>query len=197
MEQNIQLHWQSFVEEAIKRRKQQKLTQKELAVLIGVSHPTLIHFEQGEKNLSLANALKILDALGLVTERDDSKDYSLFTIWYDDKIYKENFKKTDIGYYTIKLLDEQGFINKEVLEFLITDKSCGFQLIKTLGEMNLDQKRRRYHLNKDHKIIYDDKEYFVSSNWSIRNIKPFISKITKKFPEIKFTQSTQMDNRRG
>ena len=33
MERNIRLDWQELVEEAIRRRKQQKLTQKQLAVL--------------------------------------------------------------------------------------------------------------------------------------------------------------------
>ena len=33
MERNIRLDWQELVEEAISRRKQQKLTQKKLAVL--------------------------------------------------------------------------------------------------------------------------------------------------------------------
>ncbi len=66
MERNIQLDWQSFVEEAVTRRKGQRLTQKELAVLAGVSLPTLIRFEQGDTSLSIDNAFKILGQLGLV-----------------------------------------------------------------------------------------------------------------------------------
>lgn len=65
MERNIRLNWQGLIEEAIKRRKQQRLTQKQLAVLAGVSGPTVNSFEQGKTSITLASALKILTCLGL------------------------------------------------------------------------------------------------------------------------------------
>ncbi|MCY3673918.1 MAG: helix-turn-helix transcriptional regulator [Rhodobacteraceae bacterium] len=65
MERNIQLNWQSFVQEAVKRRKEQKLTQEQLALLAEVSKPTLNRFEQGKTNIKLDSALKILKMLGL------------------------------------------------------------------------------------------------------------------------------------
>ncbi len=65
MERNIRLDWQELVEEAIRRRKQQKLTQKQLAVLAGVSGPTVNSFEQQKTSITLASALKILEVLGL------------------------------------------------------------------------------------------------------------------------------------
>ena len=65
MECSIRLDWQSLVEEAVKRRKEQKLTQKQLAVLAGVSSPTLNSFEQGRTSITLEKALKILRCLGL------------------------------------------------------------------------------------------------------------------------------------
>ncbi len=65
MERNIQLNWQSFVQEAVKRRKEQNLTQEQLAVLTNVSKPTLNRFEQGKTNIKLDSALKILKMLGL------------------------------------------------------------------------------------------------------------------------------------
>jgi len=65
MERNFQLDWQSFVNEAIKRRKQQRLTQKQLAILVGISGPTINRFEQGKTNIALESALKILRSLGL------------------------------------------------------------------------------------------------------------------------------------
>ncbi|MCY3983248.1 MAG: helix-turn-helix transcriptional regulator [Roseovarius sp.] len=65
MERNIQLNWQGVVQEAVRRRKEQKLTQEQLAVLAGVSKPTLNGFEQGKTNIRLDNALKILRMLGL------------------------------------------------------------------------------------------------------------------------------------
>lgn len=65
MERNIRLNWPDVVDEAIKRRKSQKLTQEQLAILAGVSKPTLNSFEQGKTSVTLENAIKILKALGL------------------------------------------------------------------------------------------------------------------------------------
>ena len=65
MERNIHLNWPYFVDEVRKRRKNQGLTQEQLAILAGVSKPTLNRFEQGKTNITLANTLKILRALGL------------------------------------------------------------------------------------------------------------------------------------
>ena len=65
MERNIRLNWSQLVTEAVKRRKEQRLTQEQLAILVGVSKPMLNHFEQGRMNITLANAMKILKVLGL------------------------------------------------------------------------------------------------------------------------------------
>lgn len=65
MERNIRLNWPEIVEEAINRRKQQKLTQKQLAILVGVSGPTVNSFEQGKTSITLESAMKILRCLGL------------------------------------------------------------------------------------------------------------------------------------
>ena len=65
MERNIRLNWQAFVEEAVRRRKEQRLTQEQLAVLAGVSKPTLNNFEASKTTVTLENALKILRMLGL------------------------------------------------------------------------------------------------------------------------------------
>jgi transcriptional regulator with XRE-family HTH domain len=66
MERDIRLDWQSLVKEAVKRRKEQGLTQEQLAVLVGVSKPTLNRFEQGKTNITLDSVMKILGMLGLI-----------------------------------------------------------------------------------------------------------------------------------
>ena len=66
MERNLRLDWQSLVEEAVKRRKEQKLTQKKLGVLAGVSGPTVNAFEQKRTSITLESALRILKCLGMV-----------------------------------------------------------------------------------------------------------------------------------
>ena len=65
MERNIRLNWKELIFEAIKRRKEQRLTQEQLAVLAGVSKPTLNRFEQGKANITLESIIKILHVLGL------------------------------------------------------------------------------------------------------------------------------------
>lgn len=69
MEQNLCLNWQAFVQEAVARRKGQKLSQESLAVLAGISKPTLNSFEQGKTSITLDSALKILHSLGMTEER--------------------------------------------------------------------------------------------------------------------------------
>ncbi len=66
MERHVRLNWQDLVKEAVKRRKAQKLTQDQLAVLAGVSKPTLNGFEQGKTNLKVESAIKILHVLGVL-----------------------------------------------------------------------------------------------------------------------------------
>lgn len=65
MERNIRLDWQDIVREAVKRRREQRLTQKQLAVLAGVSKPTLNRLERGVTAIRLDSVLKILRVLGL------------------------------------------------------------------------------------------------------------------------------------
>ena len=65
MERHIRLNWKELIFEAIKRRKEQRLTQEQLAVLAGVSKPTLNRFEQGKANITLESVIKIVRVLGL------------------------------------------------------------------------------------------------------------------------------------
>lgn len=62
------LDWRALVDEAIRRRKAEGLTQKGLAALAGVSAPTVIAFERGEINLRLERVFAILDAVGLIVQ---------------------------------------------------------------------------------------------------------------------------------
>ena len=63
------LNWPGLVEEALRRRRTEGLTQKEHAALAGVSVPTIIVFDRKKTTLSLAKAIDILRVVGLVTER--------------------------------------------------------------------------------------------------------------------------------
>lgn len=71
MERNFstdyQLDWPEIVAQAKQRRKQIKLTQRRLAVVAGVSLPTVVKFEAGE-DVRLSSALAILRVLDMVAE---------------------------------------------------------------------------------------------------------------------------------
>jgi transcriptional regulator with XRE-family HTH domain len=62
------LNWQSLVQEAIRRRKAEKLTQREHAALASVSVPTIVAFDRGEDSLTLAKAFAILRVVGLMDQ---------------------------------------------------------------------------------------------------------------------------------
>ena len=66
MERNIRLNWNLLVEEAIKRRKERKISQRRLAAIAEVSQPTVSRFEQRKDDIQLSSAIKILSVLGLV-----------------------------------------------------------------------------------------------------------------------------------
>lgn len=66
MERDIRLDWQAIVSEAVKRRKEQRLTQKELALIANVSKPTVNKFEQQKENITLESVFAILKVLGLL-----------------------------------------------------------------------------------------------------------------------------------
>ncbi len=70
----LPIDWRAVVDEAIRRRKDDGLSQRDLAALAGVSLPTVNQFEQGEINLRFERVVAILDALGLFLQpgRTDS-----------------------------------------------------------------------------------------------------------------------------
>jgi len=70
--------WQRIVDEALRRRKVEGLTQKDHSALAGVSHPTMAAFERGETTLTLAKALDILRVVGLVDEPVEGDEQSRF-----------------------------------------------------------------------------------------------------------------------
>ncbi len=59
------LNWENLVVEAVRIRKHEKLTQRQLAALAGVTQPTVVKFEKGSTMMRVESALSILAALGL------------------------------------------------------------------------------------------------------------------------------------
>jgi transcriptional regulator with XRE-family HTH domain len=72
------LNWRALVAEALRRRKAEKLTQRQHAALANVSIPTIVAFDRGERTLSLAKAFDILRVVGLVDEPAEDGAQELF-----------------------------------------------------------------------------------------------------------------------
>ena len=72
------LDWCALVAEAIRRRKEEKLTQRAHAALANVSIPTIVAFDHGERTLTLAKAFDILRVVGLIDEPADGNAQERF-----------------------------------------------------------------------------------------------------------------------
>lgn len=64
------LNWQALVDEALRRRKAERMTQREHAALASVSIPTIAAFDRAERSLTLAKVLDILRVVGLAEEKE-------------------------------------------------------------------------------------------------------------------------------
>src|SRR3546814_9807800 len=62
------LDWPRLVDEAMRRRRAESLTQKEHAALAGVSVPTMVSFDRKALTTSLARAIANMRVVGLVVE---------------------------------------------------------------------------------------------------------------------------------
>ncbi len=67
------LDWDELVDQAIAIRKEEKISQRELAALAGVTAPTVIKFEQKRTTIRVESALAILTVLGLAGRRSPTR----------------------------------------------------------------------------------------------------------------------------
>lgn len=72
------IDWRAIVDEAIRRRKREGLSQRSLAELAGVSAPTVNAFERGDIRLRLERVVAILEALGLFVRPGESDSFEAF-----------------------------------------------------------------------------------------------------------------------
>lgn len=72
------IDWRAVVDEAIRRRKREGLSQRALAELAGISPPTVNAFEQGETNLRFAGVVSILQTLGMFAQASEADSLGSF-----------------------------------------------------------------------------------------------------------------------
>lgn len=129
----------------------------------------------------------------LNTFSSSNRDYSTISLYFEENPFALNFKKSDIGFFTVKLLDEKGLIDEDVFDFLREDKSSKFQLIRKRQEINTETELKKYRVNSTPELIYKGEKYWVARNWGkvngIDNTEIFIEKIIRKFPKIKYKRN--------
>ena len=79
------LNWQALVDEALRRRKAEGLTQREHAALASVSVPTIAAFDRAEQTLTLTKAFDILRVVGLIEHEAEDGAQNAFV--------QESFKR--------------------------------------------------------------------------------------------------------
>ncbi|MFT5603433.1 MAG: hypothetical protein ACI9G5_000384 [Paracoccaceae bacterium] len=120
--------------------------------------------------------------------RTHRKDRSRLTVTYQGDVYKTNFRKSDIGYLTVRLLESRNLIDEAVFEWLREDRSCAFQLLKRQEEMtDTERKYSKYRHQNDPELHHAGQAYYVARNWGINNFRRFIERVHERFPGIVIT----------
>jgi transcriptional regulator with XRE-family HTH domain len=117
--------WRALVDEAIRRRKAEKLTQREHAALASVSIPTIVSFDRGEQTLTLAKAFDILRVVGLLDEGERKEGaqatfvQDAFARWREltKSLPEDSPGRFPNGWYRIDYALEGDLIDFELYEF--------------------------------------------------------------------------------
>ena len=104
------------------------------------------------------------------------------------QVYESGFKKSDISFFTVKLLDERGLIDRSTFEFLRDDQSCSFKLLKLIDEMTDTEKRySKYRHTREPELFFEGKGYYIARNWGVSNTPGFIKKMESKFSTLEYS----------
>ena len=119
--------------------------------------------------------------------RESTRNRSPYSIYFDGEEAHLKIKKSDIGYSTVQLLNNNGLIDNDTFKFLREDNSCRKQLLKTEEEMSdTEIQYKKYRVTKKPELIFEGNEYYVARNWGKESAASFANKITSKFPLITY-----------
>lgn len=205
LNQNISPRTQNILTEYLKSLSQPSIDEeadghkKELIMALGNEERKLLSsFWDKNQKLILASLYAISsdpaqekDTRDSIRDALDSlsseRDRSTYNIKYKGAIFSRNFKKSDIGLQTVKLLETNRLIDDSIIEYLKEDKSCSFLLLKKKEDFTETEiKYRKYKTNDLPELIYRGEEFYVARNWGIGNIHKFINKFTEKFPGLEY-----------
>ncbi|MEZ8280924.1 MULTISPECIES: hypothetical protein [Vibrio] len=120
--------------------------------------------------------------------RVGQRDSSVISLFIDGQPFKNRFKKSDLGLFTVQAVLESGLLDSRSFEFLRQNTSCSFPLIKMESEVkDNERKYRKYRVHKEPELVFEEQGYYVVRNWGIGNIQRFIDEIESRFPTITFS----------
>jgi len=205
LNQNISPRTQNILTEYLKSLSQPSIDEEadghkqELIMALGNEERKLLSsFWEKNRKLILASLYAISsdpeqekDTRDSIREALDSlssdKDRSTYNIKYNGAVFKRNFKRSDIGLQTIKLLNAKGLIDLNIINYLKEDKSCSFLLLKKKEDFTETEiKYRKYKTNDAPELIFNGEEFYVARNWGIGNIHKLINKFKDKFPGLEY-----------
>lgn len=163
------INWQDIVNETLKRRKEEGLTQREHAALANVSIPTMAAFEAGELSLSLAKAFDILKVVGLIDERPPE---SMQDVFVRESMEKWNAATTDLlqtsvtpflnGWYRFDYYLEGNPNHGRCTEYVIANPLLSFAFSKQAAEYKRLTPKDQLFLITDYQE--DNAEFFPAKS---------------------------------
>lgn len=119
------------------------------------------------------------------------KDHSIYSISHKQEIFRSGFKKADIAFFTVKLLEQSNLITLDVFNYLREDYSAANRLLKTPDEMTESEKNyMRYRFNREPEFVFEGQGYYIVRNWGVSNTPKFIEKMESKFHDLKYSRIT-------
>lgn len=114
------------------------------------------------------------------------RDHGRVNLYYNGNISYQGFKKSDIGLNVLLTLKNHKILDREAFQFLKSDRSCSFELLKTKEEVTETEKKYgKYRVNLPPELQFEEKDYYVARNWGRTGSEKFKEVIEKKFPKIK------------
>ncbi|MDC9606747.1 hypothetical protein WDV76_03790 [Xenorhabdus griffiniae] len=120
----------------------------------------------------------------------NEKDHSSLNLYVNGILYQQGFRKSDIGFYTVKALEEHKLIDESGFHYLRNNKTCSFQLLKKYEEIKgTEDKYKKYRTQLEPEFAYQGEEYYIARNWSLSSTTRFIDEIHEKFSSLRFKWS--------
>ncbi len=117
------------------------------------------------------------------------KDRSLYSVSYNGDEFQSGFKKADISFYTVKMLEKYSLIDHGIFTYLRDDFSGVFRLLKTPDEMTeVEKKYAKYRYNREPEFVFEGQGYYIVRNWGVINTPKFIEKMEAKFKGLKYSR---------